>query len=141
MTLETLDSLFNQKQLENLDMTVYLVDDGSRDGTGHAVAQRFPQVCLLQGDGSLFWNGGMRKAFAEALVNGFDGYLWFNDDTLLEEDALHRLVACATDIGDSSGPAIVVGSIRHPHTGEWTYGGVKKKGIMVAPGFYTPAAG
>jgi GT2 family glycosyltransferase len=127
MTLETLNSLFNQKQIEDLDMTVYLVDDGSRDGTSRAVALRFPQVCLLQGDGSLFWNGGMRKAFATALATGFDGYLWFNDDTLLEEDALYRLIACVTDIRDSYGSAIVVGSIRDPRTGKWTYGGVKKK--------------
>lgn len=127
-TLETLDSLFNQKHVENLDLTVYLVDDGSRDGTSRAVALRFPQVCLLQGDGSLFWNGGMRKAFAKALATGFDGYIWFNDDTLLEKEALHRLVACATEIGDSSGSAIVVGSIRDPRTGERTYGGVKKRG-------------
>jgi GT2 family glycosyltransferase len=128
MTLETLDSLFSQKYVEDLDMTVYLVDDGSRDGTGQAVALRFPQVCLLQGSGSLFWNGGMRKAFAKALATGFDGYIWFNDDTVLEKDALHRLVTCAADIGDSSGSAIVVGSIRDPRTGERTYGGVKKRG-------------
>jgi GT2 family glycosyltransferase len=128
MTLETLNSLFNQKEIDDLDMTVYLVDDGSRDGTSQAVELRFPQVCLLQGDGSLFWNGGMRKAFSTALSTGFDGYLWFNDDTLLEKDALHRLIACVTDIRDSYGSAIVVGSIRDPRTGEWTYGGVKKKG-------------
>jgi GT2 family glycosyltransferase len=128
MTLETLDSLFSQKHVEDLDMTVYLVDDGSRDGTGHAVALRFPQVCLLQGNGSLFWNGGMREAFAKALATGFDEYIWFNDDTLLEKDALHRLITCAANIGDSSGSAIVVGSIRDPGTGELTYGGVKKRG-------------
>ena len=128
MTLETLDSLFNQKHVADLDVTVYLVDDGSRDGTSRAVRLRFPQVCLLQGDGSLFWNGGMRKAFAEALATGFDGYIWFNDDTLLEKEALHRLVACAKDIGSSSGSAIVVGSIRDPRSGEHAYGGVKKKG-------------
>ena len=126
-TLETLNSLFMQKHVEDLDVTVYLVDDGSRDGTSRAVALRFPQVCLLQGDGSLFWNGGMRKAFTKALAAGFDGYIWFNDDTRLEEEALHRLVACATDIGDPSGSAIVVGSIRDPRTKERSYGGVKKR--------------
>ena len=124
MTLETLDSLFGQKHIENLDMTVYLVDDDSSDGTGPAVVQRFPQVTLLQGNGSLFWNGGMRKAFATALAAGFDGYIWLNDDTRLEENALHRLVACVMAIGE---PTIVVGSIRDLYTGERSYGGVQKR--------------
>ena len=127
MTLETLDSLFGQKYVENLDVTVYLVDDHSSDGTGPAVVQRFPQVILLQGSGSLFWNGGMRKAFAAALATDFDSYIWLNDDTRLEDDALHRLIACAMDIGDPPGSAIVVGSIRDPYTGERSYGGVQKK--------------
>jgi GT2 family glycosyltransferase len=127
MTLEALDSLFGQKHVEDLDLTVSLVDDGSRDGTSQAVAERFPQVSLLQGDGTLFWNGGMRKAFAHALAKGFDGYIWFNDDTRLDEDALHRLTACAREESGSLGVAIVAGSIRDPRTGERSYGGVRKR--------------
>jgi GT2 family glycosyltransferase len=129
MTLEALDSLFCQKHVGDVDLFVYLVDDGSRDETSSAVAERFPQVSLLQGDGSLFWNGGMRKAFAQALAKGFDGYIWFNDDTRLDEDALHRLTACAREEPGSLGAAIVVGSIRDPHTGEHSYGGVRKRAL------------
>lgn len=131
MTLEALESLFSQREVEDLDVTVYLVDDGSRDGTSHAVAERFPEVSILQGDGSLFWNGGMRKAFAHALTKGFDGYIWFNDDTFLDEDALHRLAACAIKANKSLGPAIVVGSVRDPNTGEQSYGGVRKRACGV----------
>jgi GT2 family glycosyltransferase len=127
MTLEALDSLFHQKHIEDLDVFVYLVDDGSHDGTSHAVAELFPQVSLLQGDGSLFWNGGMRKAFAHALAKDFDGYIWFNDDTRLDEDALYRLTACAHGEAESLGAAIVAGSIRDPHTGERSYGGLRKR--------------
>jgi GT2 family glycosyltransferase len=127
MTLEALESLFSQKQVQDLDVTVYLVDDGSRDGTSQAVAERFPLVSILQGDGSLFWNGGMRKAFAHTLAKGFDGYIWFNDDTYLDEDALYRLTACASKVAESLGSAIVVGSTRDPYTGERSYGGVRKK--------------
>jgi GT2 family glycosyltransferase len=129
MTLEALDSLFGQRHVENLDVTVYLVDDDSNDGTASAVMNRFPQVVLLHGDGSLFWNGGMRKAFAAALTTGFDAYIWFNDDTRLQPDALHRLIACTIDMQRANGPSIVVGSILHPHTGELSYGGVRKKSL------------
>jgi GT2 family glycosyltransferase len=126
-TLEALDSLSRQKHVEDLDVSVYLVDDGSRDGTSQAVAERFPQVSVLRGDGSLFWNGGMRKAFAHALTRGFDAYIWFNDDTILDEDALHRLTVCATRAMECFGPAIVVGSVRDPNTGERSYGGIIKQ--------------
>lgn len=127
VTLEALESLYSQKKVQDLDVTVYLVDDGSRDGTSHAVAERFPQISILQGDGTLFWNGGMRKAFAHAVAKRFDGYIWFNDDTRLDDNALHRLIACAKKAKESLEPAIVVGSIRDPDTGERSYGGVTKK--------------
>jgi len=127
MTLDALESLFSQKQVEDLNLTVYLVDDGSRDGTSQAVEERFPLVSILQGDGSLFWNGGMRKAFAHAFAEDFDGYLWFNDDTCLDADALHRLILCVNKMTESLGPAIVVGSVRDPQTGERSYGGVRRR--------------
>jgi len=126
-TLEALASLSAQRSVDHLEVTTILVDDGSQDGTSEVVTERFPGVVLLQGDGSLFWNGGMRKAFEYALSIGFDGYLWFNDDTVLDEDALHRLIACSDNASLSSGPAIVVGSVRDPRTGERSYGGVTRR--------------
>ena len=63
---------------------VYLLDDGSSDGTVEAVANDFPRVHLLRGDGSLFWNRGMHRVFEAALGRGYDFYLGLNDDTLLQ---------------------------------------------------------
>jgi GT2 family glycosyltransferase len=71
------------------------VDDGSTDDTATAVSQRFPQVKILQGTGSLFWNGGMRIAFAQALQHDYDYYLWLNDDTVLYPNALETLLTTA----------------------------------------------
>ena len=82
-TLKCLSKLFGQQVDESVKVTVYLVDDGSTDGTGIAVKDRYPDINVIYGDGSLFWNGGMHQAFAEALKVGFDYYLWLNDDTNL----------------------------------------------------------
>ena len=122
-TLAGLASLQQQIGLEDCEIAVYLVDDGSKDGTADAVQQQFPAAQLLRGDGSLYWNGGMRRAFAEAIAAGYDGYLWFNDDTVLAPDAVHRLLATARSWEAERGPAIVVGSVQDAVTGEHTYGG------------------
>jgi GT2 family glycosyltransferase len=101
------------------------VDDGSSDGTADAIAEGFPSVTLLQGDGSLYWNGGMRLALRTALQERHDYVLWLNDDTILDDDALVRLVAAHRLLVRQTGPnTIVVGATRDPVTGTLSYGGL-----------------
>ncbi len=66
-------------QVTDIHVSTYLLDDGSTDGTVEAVSQ-FPGLHLLHGDGTLFWNKAMHLAFAAAMADGYDGYLWLNDD-------------------------------------------------------------
>lgn len=105
---------------------VILVDDGSTDGTEAAVRQHYPDVLVLHGDGSLYWNGGMRRAWAEAFKQPADFYMWLNDDTLLYPDALERLVATHGEVSAISvRGAIVVGSTRDGQSGARSYGGTR----------------
>jgi len=126
-TLAGLGSLAGQKKVEALGITVFLVDDASTDGTAAAVAERFPAVRLLHGNGSLWWVGAMRMAFSAAMAEGFDAYVWWNDDTELMDDTLYRLVECAKEVELELGPAIIVGSTCDPETGKRTYGGYYKR--------------
>jgi glycosyltransferase involved in cell wall biosynthesis len=49
------------------DARVYLVDDGSTDGTAVSVAGlKDKRIKVINGDGSLFWAKGMRKAWEAA---------------------------------------------------------------------------
>lgn len=123
ITLACLDVLYRQ----TLDFDVYLVDDGSTDGTAQAVQQNYPNVKILTGNGSLFWVGGMHLAFAEALKLSHPYYLWLNDDTLLEPGALKKLLITHQDLAQQGkADSIVAGAIKDPITGRQTYGGRKR---------------
>lgn len=125
-TLKCITALFSCRLPPRIGLQVILVDDGSTDGTHEAVKDLFPQVQVIRGDGSLFWNGGMRKGLAAAIEQGFDDYLWLNDDTTLDVDALARLYACRDALKGIEGtvPCIVVGATRDPATGQLSYGGL-----------------
>lgn len=125
-TLRCLASLRDQERDTNADVTVFMVDDASTDGTSAAVAERFPEVRLVPGDGNLFWSGGTRQGLAAAYDEGkgFDFYWWVNDDTTLDRDALDRLLATAEQLdGNACWPGILTGTMRDPQDGSPTYGG------------------
>lgn len=123
-TLSCLRALARQEGIGRVQVQVYLVDDGSCDGTGDAVRQAFPDVKVLEGDGNLYWAGGTRVAFDEAMKSDYDYYLWLNDDTTLDPRAVRIVLDTARVIRGTRGrDGIVVGSTCDPETGERTYGG------------------
>ena len=133
-TLECLSHLFNQSIYGDMNLKVYLVDDGSTDGTGTIVKEKYPKINVIYGNGDLFWNRGMHRAFGEALKVGFDFYLWLNDDTLLYPNALSTLLEAHLDlVGRGRTASIIVASTRDSVTGEFTYGGLITAGKLFNP--------
>jgi GT2 family glycosyltransferase len=126
-TLECLRALASCTGLEAVQLRAVLVDDGSTDGTSQAVSAEFPWVEVVVCEGGLFWCRGMNVAFNKALGTGFDFYLWLNDDTTLEPDAVARMLACSSELKQRiQNPAIVVGNTLDPTTGAHTYGGERR---------------
>lgn len=86
-TLSCLTSLYqvldvyNDSVNDKIELYVYLTDDGCTDGTGDAVRNNFSDknITILKGTGALYWTGGMRFAWNEALKkhNEWDFYLMF----------------------------------------------------------------
>jgi GT2 family glycosyltransferase len=135
-TLACLRGLFASPRPAGVDLQVYLVDDGSQDGTGEAVLAAFPAVHLLKGDGTLFWGGGMRLAFATADLERPGAFLWLNDDTLLFPDALGRLVGTWLSRKEQQPACILVGATRDRTEPRTTYGGVRKTSRWGRPRFH-----
>ena len=109
---------------------VYLVDDASTDGTGDAVRRDFPEVTVIEGDGSLYWNGGMVRAWRAALEHGAAYYLLFNDDLEMQPGSLAQLYDFQKAMEAAHGPKVIsVGKVLALDDDAITYGG-----YVVMPG-------
>lgn len=127
-TLDCLRRLF-LNEISNISLDVYLVDDGSTDGTGEAVEMSYPMVKIIKGDGNLFWNRGMWTAWNRAAREDYDFYLWLNDDTLLYDSAVRTMLDAYKDAKQE---AVIVGcTCSVSDHNKVTYGGAK--GELVEP--------
>ncbi len=137
-TLQCLERLFNIEVPNNIDkLQVFLVDDGSSDGTGDFVKTKFPQVHVIQGDGNLFWNQGMRLAWdMAAKAHNYDFYLWLNDDVELNNNALVELYECYKECQEQRDHvSIITGAFKNSDTSEsFSYGGKTEEGNVIPNG-------
>lgn len=112
-------------------LDIFMTDDGCTDGTPEAATKEFPEINIIKGDGNLFWNRGMYRAWeAASQMSDYEFYLWLNDDTVLNDNALNILISASEIKSD----AIIVGPTcdsRNPKI--TTYSGVDKKGRTIVP--------
>lgn len=133
-TINCLKNLFNQMGIgQYFDIHVFLVDDGSSDGTSNLIREQYPKVNIIQGDGNLYWNRGMYLAWeTAAATKDFDYYLWLNDDTFLFKNAL--LLSIKLEYSTS----VIVGTTHSAINQKPTYGGrsSRTKSLIIPNGFF-----
>lgn len=135
-TLSCLRSIYAQEGFKDYDIDIFIVDGGSDDGTPEAIKEEFPEVHVSIHEG-LFWAGGMRQAWKEALEFRQDyDYFWLlNDDTTLYPYCLRSLMAAEKEYPQG----IYVGATCDAKTKEYSYGGIKlynrnySRGYIVIP--------
>ncbi|QQS33114.1 MAG: glycosyltransferase family 2 protein [Acidobacteriota bacterium] len=92
-TLQFLSSIF-RSDLKGIDVSVYIVDDGSTDGTAEAVRKNFPDVNIIAGGGDLWFTEGTNRGITAALADDPDLILTCNNDSIFDRSAIARLVEC-----------------------------------------------
>jgi len=123
-TLKCLEHLFGAILSEGFELDIYLVDDNSPDQTGNIVKNKYPAINVIKGSGTLYWNGGMRLAWLTAAKNkDYDFYMWLNDDTFLEQNAITVLVDDYFNLKEKNIESILVGPLIDPETKQNVYGG------------------
>ncbi len=78
--LKALDESINYSNLKN-NISLIIVDDGSSDGSSEWIANNYPNVIILFGNGNLWWSGAVNKGTKYALYSLESDYiiLWNND--------------------------------------------------------------
>jgi GT2 family glycosyltransferase len=120
-----LRALFAQRYRTPVQITTYLTDSSSPDGTAAFVRAEFPDVVVLDAPDTVFWAGGMRIAWAASQAVRYDYLLLMNDDTRLYPTAVQTLLDADAAARARSGHAgLIAGSTRDPDSGARTYGGL-----------------
>ncbi len=83
-------------QIDKIWIEIFLTNDGCTDGTPESAKEVFSDkniLHILQGDGNLYWAGGMRFCWKEARKRHaeWDYYLLLNDDTELMPNLFDEL--------------------------------------------------
>ncbi len=69
-----------------------VVDNASADGSPQEIPRLFPQAVLLRNEENLGFTGGHNVGIRYCLEQGFDYVLFLNNDTVVKEDFLDRLL-------------------------------------------------
>lgn len=97
---------------------VIIVDDGSNDGTEEVLAEMFPNVDVLRGDGTLFWTASINMGIRHAMLLGADHVMTLNNDTLASPTFVENMLRASRAVPNALVGALDVdSSTKKPYYG------------------------
>ena len=125
----TLSCIASLKELiipDGYVLHIIVVDDASTDGTVQAIIDKYPDILIIEGDGSLYWGGGICAGMKLAQQKKGDFIWWLNDDLEVTKTCLCELISAS----ESNKKGIYVGVVLDD-CGVPIYGGIKRKSFFV----------
>lgn len=111
------------------DTRIVVVDDGCQDGTAESILDRCPDVEIVEGNGELFWAGGMSHGWNQAIGPDLPDYLIvFNDDVDLDPIGMAEAWVAAQGLASNGDMAafVLTGACRVRENGPASYGGAAR---------------
>jgi hypothetical protein len=103
--VDTMECIESVRNLDYPDMRIVVVDNGSTDDSTTVMRQTYPSITLLESKRNLGFTGGNNLGIVKALEMGTD-YVWLlNNDTVVDRDALRKMVQTignSPDVGIAS---------------------------------------
>ncbi len=97
---DTRACLMSLRALEGPPVDLYVVDNGSTDGSVEALHREYgAAITLLANRRNLLWAGGNNVGIVRALADGCSHLLLLNNDTLVDQRLVAELLAAEAQIG------------------------------------------
>lgn len=125
LLLKCLDSLSKQTYK---NFGVVVTDDGSTDGTEEVLREYYPEVIIVKGDGNYWWTKSINEAVKQAIKEGCDYIMTLNDDLVVKEDYLEKMVNVIKETPKSIIGSLVVSDEEKPRL---IYAGVEKENYWI----------
>ncbi|MCC7303409.1 MAG: glycosyltransferase family 2 protein [Bacteroidia bacterium] len=91
----TLECISSIRAKAKVCFTIVICDDGSTDGTSNILRENFPEGVLLNGDGKLWWTGGMNRCVEYVLEHSLDTadvVFSMNNDAVIDDRTFSSLL-------------------------------------------------